>query len=151
MTPTETASAAMVSDESVETRQGRDPRQSPKVRGLGVFAGLLIIAVAVVAGREAIISANGSGGTSWLQPVFDWFSNPLDSAASWVLLLVGILAAIYGLGQLIAVFLPAPRRYVRVDDDGNLPVWMHKSDYQELHNGTALASGVRGEYEGDDK
>ena len=151
MTPTETASAAMVSDESVETRQGRDPRQSPKVRGLGVFAGLLIIAVAVVAGREAIISANGSGGTSWLQPVFDWFSNPLDSAASWVLLLVGILAAIYGLGQLIAVFLPAPPRYVRVDDDGNLPVWMHKSDYQELHNGTALASGVRGEYEGDDK
>lgn len=151
MTPTETASAAMVSDESVETRQGRDPRQSPKVRGLGVFAGLLIIAVAVVAGREAIISANGSGGTSWLQPVFDWFSNPLDSAASWVLLLVGILAAIYGLGQLIAVFLPAPRRYVRVDDDGNLPVWMHKSDYQELHNGTAVASGVRGEYEGDDK
>lgn len=151
MTPTETASAAMVSDESVEARQGRDPRQSPKVRGLGVFAGLLIIAVAVVAGREAIISANGSGGTSWLQPVFDWFSNPLDSAASWVLLLVGILAAIYGLGQLIAVFLPAPRRYVRVDDDGNLPVWMHKSDYQELHNGTALASGVRGEYEGDDK
>lgn len=151
MTPTETASAAMVSDESVETRQGRDPRQSPKVRGLGVFAGLLIIAVAVVAGREAIISANGSGGTSWLQPVFDWFSNPLDAAASWVLLLVGILAAIYGLGQLIAVFLPAPRRYVRVDDDGNLPVWMHKSDYQELHNGTALASGVRGEYEGDDK
>ena len=151
MTPTETASAAMGSDESVETRQGRDPRQSPKVRGLGVFAGLLIIAVAVVAGREAIISANGSGGTSWLQPVFDWFSNPLDSAASWVLLLVGILAAIYGLGQLIAVFLPAPRRYVRVDDDGNLPVWMHKSDYQELHNGTALASGVRGEYEGDDK
>ena len=107
--------------------------------------------MAVVAGREAIISANGSGGTSWLQPVFDWFSNPLDSAASWVLLLVGILAAIYGLGQLIAVFLPAPRRYVRVDDDGNLPVWMHKSDYQELHNGTALASGVRGEYEGDDK
>lgn len=151
MTPTETASAAMVSDESVETRQGRDPRQSPKVRGLGVFAGLLIIAVAVVAGREAIISANGSGGTSWLQPVFDWFSNPLDAAASWVLLLVGILAAIYGLGQLIAVFLPALRRYVRVDDDGNLPVWMHKSDYQELHNGTALASGVRGEYEGDDK
>lgn len=151
MTPTETASAAMFSDESVETRQGRDPRQSPKVRGLGVFAGLLIIAVAVVAGREAIISANGSGGTSWLQPVFDWFSNPLDAAASWVLLLVGILAAIYGLGQLIAVFLPAPRRYVRVDDDGNLPVWMHKSDYQELHNGTALASGVRGEYEGDDK
>ena len=151
MTPTETASAAMVSDESVETRQVRDPRQSPKVRGLGVFAGLLIIAVAVVAGREAIISANGSGGTSWLQPVFDWFSNPLDAAASWVLLLVGILAAIYGLGQLIAVFLPAPRRYVRVDDDGNLPVWMHKSDYQELHNGTALASGVRGEYEGDDK
>ncbi len=55
------------------------------------------------------------------------------------------------LGQLIAVFLPAPRRYVRVDDDGNLPVWMHKSDYQELHNGPALASGVRGEYEGDDK
>lgn len=151
MTPTETASAAMVSDESVETRQGRDPRQSPKVRGLGVFAGLLIIAVAVVAGREAIISANRSGGTSWLQPVFDWFSNPLDSAASWVLLLVGILAAIYGLGQLIAVFLPAPRRYVRVDDDGNLPVWMHKSDYQELHNGTALASRVRSEYEGDDK
>lgn len=151
MTPTERSSAAVVSDESVETRQGRDPRQSPKVRGLGVFAGLLIIAVAVVAGREAIISANGSGGTSWLQPVFDWFSNPLDSAASWVLLLVGILAAIYGLGQLIAVFLPAPRRYVRVDDDGNLPVWMHKSDYQELHNGTALASGVRGEYEGDDK
>lgn len=151
MTPTETASAAMFSDESVETRQGRDPRQSPKVRGLGVFAGLLIIAVAVVAGREAIISANGSGGTSWLQPVFDWFSTPLDSAASWVLLLVGILAAIYGLGQLIAVFLPAPRRYVRVDDDGNLPVWMHKSDYQELHNGTAVASGVRGEYEGDDK
>ena len=151
MTPIETASAAMVSDESVETRQGRDPRQSPKVRGLGVFAGLLIIAVAVVAGREAIISANGSGGTSWLQPVFDWFSNPLDSAASWVLLLVGILAAIYGLGQLIAVFLPAPRRYVRVDDDGNLPVWMHKSDYQELHNGTALASGTHGGYEGDDK
>lgn len=151
MTPTERSSAAVVSDESVETRQGRDPRQSPKVRGLGVFAGLLIIAVAVVAGREAIISANGSGGTSWLQPVFDWFSNPLDAAASWVLLLVGILAAIYGLGQLIAVFLPAPRRYVRVDDDGNLPVWMHKSDYQELHNGTALASGVRGEYEGDDK
>lgn len=151
MTPTERSSAAVVSDGSVETRQGRDPRQSPKVRGLGVFAGLLIIAVAVVAGREAIISANGSGGTSWLQPVFDWFSNPLDAAASWVLLLVGILAAIYGLGQLIAVFLPAPRRYVRVDDDGNLPVWMHKSDYQELHNGTALASGVRGEYEGDDK
>lgn len=151
MTPTERSSAAVVSDESVETRQGRDPRQSPKVRGLGVFAGLLMIAAAVVAGREAIISANGSGGTSWLQPVFDWFSNPLDSAASWVLLLVGILAAIYGLGQLIAVFLPAPRRYVRVDGDGNLPVWMHKSDYQELHNGTALASGVRGEYEGDDK
>ena len=151
MTPTERSSAAMVSDESVETRQGRDPRQSPKVRGLGVFAGLLIIAVAVVAGREAIISANGSGGTSWLQPVFDWFSNPLDAAASWVLLLVGILAAIYGLGQLITVFLPAPRRYVRVDDDGNLPVWMHKSDYQELHNGTALASGTHGEYEGDDK
>ena len=151
MTPTETASAAMVSDESVETRQGRDPRQSPKVRGLGVFAGLLIIAVAVVAGREAIISANGSGGTSWLQPVFDWFSNPLDSAPAWVLDLGGILASSYGLGQLIAVFLPAPRRYVRVDDDGNLPVWMHKSDYQELHNGTALASGVRGEYEGDDK
>ena len=151
MTPTETASAAKVSDESVETRQGRDPRQSPKVRGLGVFAGLLMIAAAVVAGREAIISANGLGDTSWLQPVFDWFSNPLDSGASWVLLLVGILAAIYGLGQLIAVFLPAPRRYVRVDDDGNLPVWMHKSDYQELHNGTALASGVRGEYEGDDK
>ena len=151
MTPTERSSAAVVSDESVETRQGRDPRQSPKVRGLGVFAGLLMIAAAVVAGREAIISANGSGGTSWLQPAFDWFSNPQGSAASWVLLLVGILAAIYGLGQLIAVFLPAPRRYVRVDGDGNLPVWMHKSDYQELHNGTALAPGTHGGYEGDDK
>ena len=151
MTPTERSSAAVVSDESVETRQGRDPRQSPKIRGLGVFAGLLMIAVAIVAGREAIISANGSGDTSWLQSVFDWFSNPQDSAASWVLLLVGILAAIYGLGQLIAVFLPAPRRYVRVDGDGNLPVWMHKSDYQELQNGTALTSGAHGEYEGDDK
>lgn len=151
MTPTERSSAAVVSDESVETRQGRDPRQSPKVRGLGVFAGLLMIAAAVVAGREAIISANSSGDTSWLQPAFDWFSNPQGSAASWVLLLVGILAAIYGLGQLIAVFLPAPRRYVRVDDDGNLPVWMHESDYQEIQNGTALASGPHGGYEGDDK
>ena len=110
-----------------------------------------MIAVAVVAGREAIISANSSGDTSWLQPVFDWFSNPQGSAASWVLLLVGILAAIYGLGQLIAVFLPAPRRYVRVDDDGNLPVWMHESDYQEIQNGMALASGTHGGYEGDDK
>ncbi|MGK8361197.1 hypothetical protein [Corynebacterium amycolatum] len=151
MTSTERASATIVSNESVETRQGRDPRQSPKVRGLGVFAGLLMIAVAIVAGREAIISANSSGDTSWLQPVFDWFSNPQDSAASWVLLLVGILAAIYGLGQLIAVFFPAPRRYVRVDGDGNLPVWMHKSDYQELQNGTAPASGAHGGYEGDDK
>ena len=151
MTPTERSSAAVVSEESVETRQGRDPRQSPKVRGLGVFAGLLLIAAAVVAGREAIISASGSGDTSWLQPAFDWFSNPQGSAASWVLLLVGILAAIYGLGQLIAVFLPAPRRYVRVDDDGNLPVWMHESDYQEIQNGTALASGTHGGYEGDDK
>lgn len=151
MTSTETASAAIVSDELVETRQGREPRQSPKVRGLGVIAGVLLIAAAIVTGREAIISANGSGETSWLQPVFDWFSNPQDSASSWVLLLVGILAAIYGLGQLIAVFLPAPRRYIRVDGEGNLPVWMHKSDYQELQNGTVSFFGAHGGYEGDDK
>lgn len=141
----------VVPNESVETRQERDLYQSPKVRGLEVFTGLLTIAATVVAGREAITSANNSGDTSQSQPTSDRLSNPQGLATPWVSPLVGVLAVICGLEQLIVMLLPTPCRYVRVDDDGNPPVWIHESDYRETQNDMALVSGTHGGYESDDK
>lgn len=110
------------------------PVASPKARWLAILFGLLLIAVAVVIGRDLLIRADHLSGDTWLPPVFDWFGS-FDRKQ--FALATAIISG--GIALLLLIAVVAPRRRTHMELD---PLWLRPVDVARL--ATSTTRGVAG-------
>ena len=107
--------------------KARQPRQSLANRTIAILAALTMFGIAYVLGREVYIEVSGSQRTSWLSPIFDWLANP---SINWVLLVVGIAAALLALICLVSVLTPAKKNYQQISEHPQ--IFIRDSDISRL-------------------
>lgn len=79
---------------------------------VALFVALLLIALGVVAVRDALVEAGALGGISWTKSTIDWFDGSGPTAG---VVAVSLAAIVLGLILLVPVFWRRPRKAVALD------------------------------------
>lgn len=113
--------------------RGQTPARPPRVRGISVVLGLLLLALAGLASREAVVHLRSPAG--W-DPILARLPEQLTGLdARWVGAL-GALAVLVGLFLLAAVLSPRGSRYRRLDHT-QASVWVRPVDVARFSTATA--------------
>ena len=112
---------------------GQEPKGSPAARGWSILLGLLLLALAVVTGREAWLMSSGAKEQSWVQPVLDIFATPqLEDWMVWA----GVAASILGIILLIVALKPRRSTHRQMASD-HASVWMRPVDIARVASAAA--------------
>lgn len=106
---------------------GPEPRAVPGSRAVGVVLALLVTALGVFAGREALAAWGAVPGGSWLTGAADAVG---AVGPQWWVLPAGAALALVGLALLLAALRPRRRRHLTLGADGR--VWLHADDLARL-------------------
>lgn len=117
---------------------GQQPKASPAARGWAIFLGLLLLALAVVAGRETWLVATDANASSWVTPVTDLVARKnLETWMVWA----GVAAVVVGLIFLIVAFKPRRKTHMRLESERS-SVWLRAVDV--ARRSSAVARQVPG-------
>lgn len=122
-----------MSESSLPVGFGQRPKASPPARGWTIIVGILLLAAAVVAGREAWVVGAKEGGVSWLQPFIDVMSTP--TVATWMLVAGGV-AFVVGLILLWAACAPRKAMHVQIGSE-DASMWLRAVDIARVASATA--------------
>lgn len=122
-----------MSDKTVPVGFGQRPKASPPARTWTVILGIVLIAAAVVAGREAWVVGADEGGQSWLQPFIDVMSKP--GLETWMLVAGGI-AILVGLILVWAAVAPRKTTHVNIDSS-EASMWLRAVDIARVASAAA--------------
>ncbi|MGU3436644.1 DUF6286 domain-containing protein [Actinomycetes bacterium M1A6_2h] len=113
------------------------PRARPAAAPIALVFSLLLVALGVVAVRDALVSANAITGQPWIGWVVDHVDGTV--VASWMLP-VGIVVAVVGLLIVIAALKPRAKRYRPATSPDT---WVKKDDvYKVVRNAVVDVPGV---------
>ncbi|GGG74391.1 DUF6286 domain-containing protein [Corynebacterium pelargi] len=116
---------------------------SPAVRVLMILFSLLLIALAVICGRELWwVRQEGNGDQAWIRPLLDWIANL--GQQDWFFP-VGIAIGVLGVVLLILALKPAPPKYIASDAGANTRLYLRPIDI--ARRATAVAERVSGVYD----
>ncbi|AZA10054.1 DUF6286 domain-containing protein [Corynebacterium pseudopelargi] len=116
---------------------------SPAVRVLMILFSLLLIALAVICGRELWwVRQEGNGDQAWIRPLLDWIANL--GQQDWFFP-VGIAIGVLGVVLLILSLKPAPPKYIASDAGANTRLYLRPIDI--ARRSTAVAERVTGVYD----
>lgn len=122
-----------MSDHSLPAGFGQRPKASPPARGWTIIVGILLLAAAVVVGREAWVIGADEGAASWLQPFIDVMSSP--EIHTWMLVAGGV-AIFVGLILLWAACAPRKTTHVRIRSE-DASMWLRAVDIARVASATA--------------
>lgn len=122
-----------MSENSLPAGFGQRPKASPPARGWTIIVGILLLAAAVVVGREAWVAGANEGATSWLQPFIDVMSSP--EIHTWMLVAGGV-AIFVGLILLWAACAPRKTTHVRIGSE-DASMWLRAVDIARVASATA--------------
>ena len=122
-----------MSENSLPAGFGQRPKASPPARGWTIIVGILLLAAAVVVGREAWVAGANEGATSWLQPFIDVMSSP--EIHTWMLVAGGV-AIVVGLILLWAACAPRKTTHVRIGSE-DASMWLRAVDIARVASATA--------------
>lgn len=117
---------------------GQQPTASPAARGWAIFLGLLLLALAVVAGRETWLVATDANASSWVTPVTDLVAR--ENLETWMIW-AGVAAVVVGLIFLIVAFKPRRKTHMRLESERS-SVWLRAVDV--ARRSSAVARQVPG-------
>lgn len=117
---------------------GQQPKASPAARGWAIFLGLLLLALAVVAGRETWLVATDANASSWVTPVTDLVAR--ENLETWMIW-AGVAAIVVGLIFLIVAFKPRRKTHMRLESERS-SVWLRAVDV--ARRSSAVARQVPG-------
>jgi uncharacterized membrane protein len=92
------------------------PTGAGRIGAIGPVLAVLLLAVAVVLGREALVSWGTLSGSSWLEPAAGGLDGLQRTAP--VVLAVGIVAVVVGLWLLVSAFARRSRRSLTLSGAG---------------------------------
>ncbi|WP_040794045.1 DUF6286 domain-containing protein [Nocardia higoensis] len=104
-------------------RPGPRPLAAPAVGYAGALLALALLGIAVVALRDAAVSAGWLNGTRWVDSAIEWLDGL--SFAGWMVP-VGVVAVVAGAWLLLLAALP--RRQKAVQADARSSVWIEYND-----------------------
>ncbi|AWB81210.1 hypothetical protein C3B44_01700 [Corynebacterium yudongzhengii] len=123
----------MSADTDATTAAEQHPAGSPQVRGWSILFALLLLALAGVLIREAVvIYASPAGWEPWIAALPEQLVS-LDNV--WVGV-IGVAAVILGILLIIAAFKPRRRRYERLEAP-RAPIWARPVDIARYTTSTA--------------
>lgn len=122
-----------MSENTLPVGFGQRPKASPPARGWTIIVGILLLAAAVVVGREAWVAGANEGATSWLQPFIDVMSSP--EIHTWMLVAGGV-AIVVGLILLWAACAPRKTTHVRIGSE-DASMWLRAVDIARVASATA--------------
>ena len=122
-----------MSEKSLPAGFGQRPKASPPARGWTIIVGILLLAAAVVVGREAWVVGADEGAASWLQPFIDVMSSP--EIHGWMLV-AGGAAILIGLILLWAACAPRKTTHVRIGSE-DASMWLRAVDIARVASATA--------------
>ncbi|AYJ47680.1 hypothetical protein [Rhodococcus sp. P1Y] len=96
------------------------PKAAPKATAVAVLLALALCALAVVAGRDALIEFGALTGGTWIAPAIDTLMG--TTAQGWMLP-AGIAAAVVGLVLVLLTLLPRRKTHRPTESDG---VWISR-------------------------
>lgn len=102
---------------------GRTPVAAPAAGFLGLVLAVILIALGVVALRDAIIAAGWLNGPLWIDGTIDWIDGL--SFSSWMIP-AGIAALLVGLWMVICAL--KPRRKTAIEVAARSAVWIDPVD-----------------------
>ncbi|MEX3627704.1 DUF6286 domain-containing protein [Corynebacterium sp. LK2514] len=117
---------------------GQQPKASPAARGWAIFLGLLLLALAVMAGRETWLVATDANASSWVTPVTDLVAR--ENLETWMIW-AGVAAVVVGLIFLIVAFKPRRKTHMRLESERS-SVWLRAVDV--ARRSSAVARQVPG-------
>ncbi|MDD7582591.1 MULTISPECIES: DUF6286 domain-containing protein [unclassified Corynebacterium] len=126
------------SDNQEIVGQGQQPKASPAARGWAIFLGLLLLALAVMAGRETWLVATDANASSWVTPVTDLVAR--ENLETWMIW-AGVAAVVVGLIFLIVAFKPRRKTHMRLESERS-SVWLRAVDV--ARRSSAVARQVPG-------
>ncbi|AZA14410.1 DUF6286 domain-containing protein [Corynebacterium choanae] len=112
---------------------GQQQVGAPAARWLVLCLGIVLLALAGVAGRELWVRYSDTTQPSWARPVTDYIGNL--TYQQWMLY-AGIACLVVALLLLIAVFKPRPKTH-RPLVDANQSVWMRPVDIARMCSAAA--------------
>lgn len=120
------------------TRPTAPPRSAPAALVPGIVVALLLVAAGVVGIRDLAVSQGWADGQPWVATLLE----RLDGLTPGIgVLLLGILAALLGLGLLVLALTPGRPTHVRATRGGDL--WLTPAAVASLAAGAAdRAAGV---------
>jgi hypothetical protein len=113
-------------------RAARRPISAGFLSVMGIIWSVLVIALAVVCIRDALVALDAVGGRPWITGVTEWFDGTL--ATRWMYA-IGIGCIVLGLLLLIPAVRPRPRRGIEVD--AQTSVLVSKSALRRLATSSA--------------
>lgn len=122
-----------MSEKPLPVTLGQRPKASPPARTWTVILGIVLLAGAVVAGREAWVVGADEGGQSWLQPFIDVMSKP--DVETWMLIGGGI-GIVVGLILLWAACAPRKTTHVRIASE-DASMWLRAVDIARIASAAA--------------
>ena len=122
-----------MSDSTLPVGLGQRPKASPPARTWTVILGIVLIAGAAVAGREAWVVGADEGGQSWLQPFIDVMSKP--EIETWMLI-GGGLGILLGLILLWAACAPRKTTHVSIASE-DASMWLRAVDIARVASASA--------------
>lgn len=114
-------------------RTAQTPARPPRVRGLSVLVGIALLALAVVAIREAVVVWRAPDG--WA-PLISRLPEILTGLGRWWVAGLGVAAVLAGLFFLVAAVSPRAKRY-RPLDHTDASIWVRPVDIARLSTATA--------------
>lgn len=117
--PARTSRDAQVTTPAVDA-----PAGAPPATATGVVIALVLVALGVVAVRDALVALGWVPGTSWLEPAASWLADGVGKDV-WVLV-VAVLVALLGLWLVLRAFGRRPRTAVSLGDGTN--AWLESRD-----------------------
>ncbi len=121
-----------MSDTDIPAGYGQEPRSNPAAQPVMIIVGLLLIAGAVVTGRELWAYNSNSQPQQWLAPLFT--SAPSSQLELWHVI-VGVLVALLGLVLLWLSLKPRARRHCQLASTASF--WARPIDIARMATATA--------------
>lgn len=122
---------------STSSYLGTEPVRDPGAKWVSVILGILLVAFAIIIGREFWVLYGDTTATSWLEPVYSWIGTL--TYQSWMFP-VGILLCVIALVLLCVTFWPRKSTHRQIESATSL--WMRPIDIARLC--TAQAEKVPG-------
>ncbi|MBZ8177697.1 hypothetical protein GP475_02260 [Corynebacterium poyangense] len=117
--------------DTVNPGYGQEPRANPFARWTTIVIGILLVALAVIAGRDIWVLSSQTTQQPWLKPVFGLFN---ESLPSWIVP-ASIAAMIIGLILVIIALKPRKRTHRAITSP--ISLWTRPVDISRMASQTA--------------